>query len=177
MSGFSTGGEAPSREVFRRRSEDLAIPLKPMETQKRTTADLDKALEKLRQRDASPPQPQPTRAALERQPGQAPAASDTAGGRGKMNAYFAQIRARIKGQWAVPAAIIPKQHMEAIIDVQIVRSGAISHISFEKRSGNRYFDESALKAVRKASPFPPFPEGFPDAVIEVGVVFPSRELH
>ena len=94
-----------------------------------------------------------------------------------MHAYFAQIRARVKGQWAVPAAIIPKRDIKAIIAVQITRSGAIANISFEKRSGNRYFDESAMKAVRKASPFPPFPEGYPDGVIEVGIVFPSRELH
>ncbi len=94
-----------------------------------------------------------------------------------MQAYFAQIRARVKAQWAVPAALVPKQGIETIIDVQITRSGAIAALSFEKRSGNRYFDESAMKAVRKASPFPAFPEGYPDGVIEVGIVFPSRELH
>jgi TonB family protein len=49
-------------------------------------------------------------------------------------------------------------------------------LSFEKHSGNRYFDESAMKAIKKASPFPPFPDSIRDNNIDVGIRFHSMEF-
>jgi TonB family protein len=63
-----------------------------------------------------------------------------------------------------------------VIDVTILRSGAVTEVNFEKRSGNRYFDESAMKAIRKASPFPPLPMVIGDTSIQVGIRFHSSEL-
>ncbi len=174
-SEFTAPSVAPRMEVFRQRVAQTAIPLKPVEVAKKTPSDIDRAVENLRHRDNTPPSSAP--AAAERSTASPSNAPGHAGEGNKMQAYLAHIRARVKGQWAVPAASIPKRDIETIIDVQINRSGAITSISFEKRSGDRYFDESAMKAVRKASPFPPFPEGYTDRVIEVGIVFPSRELH
>jgi TonB family protein len=67
-------------------------------------------------------------------------------------------------------------NLVAVIDAKILRNGNVDDIGFEKRSGNRYFDESAIKAIRKASPFPPLPEWIKDNYIEVGVRFHSSEL-
>ena len=103
----------------------------------------------------------------------------TGGGEGKvkMDAYYAVIWSLIRSQWALPGDIVPRGNIEAIVHARILRSGAVTELSFEKRSGNRYFDESAMKAIQKANPFPPLPElGAGGESIELGIRFHSSEL-
>jgi TonB family protein len=66
--------------------------------------------------------------------------------------------------------------LETVIDVTILRNGAVMEVNFEKRSGNRYFDESAMKAIRKAAPFPPLPAWVGERSLDVGIRFHSSEL-
>jgi len=82
----------------------------------------------------------------------------------------------IKEKWALPEGILPGDNIEAILEAKILRNGSVSHLSFEKNSGNRYFDESAIKAIRKASPFPPLPEWLDKRYIDLGIRFHSSEL-
>ena len=92
------------------------------------------------------------------------------------NEYMAIISSRIKENWSLPPALMPNENIETIIDVKISRNGALEYIGLEKNSGNRYFDESALKAIKKSSPFPPFPFFVIDNYIEIGIRFHSAEL-
>ena len=90
--------------------------------------------------------------------------------------YIGVVWSRVKKNWTMPQALMPKENIETIIDVRISRSGALEHMGFEKRSGNRYFDDSALRAVKKSSPFPPLPYWVKDRNIEIGIRFHSAEL-
>ena len=76
----------------------------------------------------------------------------------------------------MPQSLMPEKDITTIIDVRISRSGALEYVDFEKRSGNRYFDDSALRAVKKSSPFPPLPYWIMDKRIEIGIRFHSAEL-
>jgi len=71
---------------------------------------------------------------------------------------------------------MPKNNVEAVIEVRIAKSGAVEHIGFEKRSGNSYFDESALRAVKKSTPFPPLGGWTSGRTVEIGIRFHSAEL-
>jgi len=51
------------------------------------------------------------------------------------------------------------QNLEVRIIIKILKSGEIRDIIFETRSGNRYLDESAKKAIKKANPLPELPAG------------------
>ncbi|MCP4671193.1 MAG: TonB family protein [Desulfobacula sp.] len=51
------------------------------------------------------------------------------------------------------------QNLEVRILVKILKSGVIRDIIYETRSGNRYLDESAKKAIKKANPLPQLPAG------------------
>ena len=93
------------------------------------------------------------------------------------NEYLSLIWARVKGNWTLPPALMPKENVETIIAVRISRSGALEHIEFEKSSGNRYFDDSALNAVKKSTPFPPLPSYIFGKQMEIGIRFHSSELH
>ncbi|PKN37078.1 MAG: hypothetical protein CVU62_10745 [Deltaproteobacteria bacterium HGW-Deltaproteobacteria-2] len=90
--------------------------------------------------------------------------------------YIGVVWSRVKKNWTMPQALMPKENIETIIDVKISRSGTLEYVGFEKRSGNRYFDDSALRAVKKSSPFPPLPYWIMDKNIEIGIRFHSEEL-
>jgi len=162
-----------------------AIPIRSLETRKKQDPTLDKAMEEIRKKAAAAGAKQPqakavpektekqdkggTAAGFASQPGTSE--MDT-----QMQAYYAAVWARIKGNWALPQGILRGEALEVIIDVTILRSGAVTQITFEKRSGNGYFDESAMKAIRKASPLPPLPAWIGGNQLEVGIRFHSSEL-
>lgn len=154
-----------------------SIPIHSLETRKKKDPDLEKAMENIRKKasaaDDTVKRPQ-TKSAPEKTAG---SVSQPGGGEtiGQLNAYYALIWSRIKGSWAFISPS-PGEVLETVIDVTILRSGAVTEVNFEKRSGNRFFDESAMKAIRKASPFPPLPMAIGETSIQVGIRFHSSEL-
>jgi len=166
-----------------------AVPIRTIETRKKRDPDLDKAMEEIRKKAAATGaagQPQPKAAAgkaektdkTERAAGQPgpPGQPGDAEMDAQMRAYYTMIWSRIKSNWALPQGILPSEVLEAVIDVTILRSGAVTDVNFEKRSGNSYFDESAMKAIRKASPLPPLPAWLGGSSIAVGIRFHSSAL-
>lgn len=83
-----------------------------------------------------------------------------------LDAYYKRIQDQIMEVWVFPK--INMKNLEATISITVMPNGAVIINRFEKPSGNRLFDRSALKAIHRASPMepPPFGEG-----IEVGVNF------
>lgn len=176
--------KADRREtVLKKTTEPVKpIPIHSIETRKKKDPDLEKAMEDIRKKASAADDSAKRSKAKTVQ--ENTASEKTAGlvsqpGDGEINArmhsYYALIWSRIKGSWTFISPS-PGEVLEAVIDVTILRSGAVSEVNFEKRSGNRYFDESAMKAIRKASPFPPLPMGIGDTSIQVGIRFHSSEL-
>ncbi|QTA87546.1 TonB family protein [Desulfonema magnum] len=76
--------------------------------------------------------------------------------------YKAQLRYHIEKNWAFAEHLAGgRSDLRAILAVKVLSDGNIADVWFEKKSGNRYLDESAYKAVRKSAPFPPLPGGEP----------------
>ncbi|TFG37701.1 MAG: TonB C-terminal domain-containing protein [Syntrophobacterales bacterium] len=94
----------------------------------------------------------------------------------KMRVYYSLVWSKVRENWALPEGILHDDNLVAVIGVKILRNGNVAEIDFEKKSGNRYFDESAVKAIRKAGPFPPLPDWVNESYIEVGVRFHSSDL-
>ena len=170
--------------VMKKQTEpDKSIPirsletLKKLETRKKKDPDIEKAMADIRKKasaaDDSFNRPQ-AKTAPEKTAGPDSQPGDGQMGT-RMHAYYALIWSRIKGSWAFISPL-PGEVLEAVIDVTILRSGAVTDVNFEKRSGNRYFDESAMKAIRKASPFPPLPMVIRGTSVQVGIRFHSSEL-
>ncbi len=88
----------------------------------------------------------------------------------KHKAYFALIRDRVQANWIYPENF-DNEKISVIVSIRIGRDGTLLKSWVEKGSGNRQFDESLLKAVRKASPFPPLPEDFTEDTLETGLRF------
>jgi TonB family protein len=147
---------------FVRRHTEASVPIRRIDRPQQQISSVDKAIEDIRKRTD-------TSTSTSGQVGEQETGA-------KITAYYALIWSRIKGQWALPPGILPRGNIEAIIHTRILKNGTVANVSFEKHSGNRYFDESAMKAIKKASPFPPLPAWMRDSSIEVGIRFHSSEL-
>jgi colicin import membrane protein len=74
--------------------------------------------------------------------------------------YKMVIGAAIEQNWAFNDVLAKMdQNLEVRILVKILKSGEIRDIIYETKSGNRYLDESAKKAIKKANPLPQLPAG------------------
>lgn len=152
--------------------EIASISSTPVKKEETSNLNIEKAIDAIRQKDPPPAEKSNTNASSASGETTIPQAQATA----RANEYIAVIWSRVKGNWTLPPALMPKENIETIIDVKISRNGTLEHMGFEKSSGNRYFDDSAIKAVKKSSPFPPLPSYISGNYIEIGIRFHSKEL-
>ena len=145
----------------------VSTPAKNQETNK---LNIEKAVSAIRQKERIKSNPTAVASAA------SPAKISESEVNAQTKEYIGVVWSRVKKNWTMPQALMPKENIETIIDVKILRSGALDYMGFEKRSGNRYFDDSALRAVKKSSPFPPLPYWIMDKSIEIGIRFHSEEL-
>ncbi len=94
----------------------------------------------------------------------------------RIDEYSRFVWAKIKKNWTLPPTMMPKDNVETIVEVRITRSGTLEYIDFEKRSGNTYFDESAMRAVKKSAPFPPLAGWVNSSFIDFGIRFHSEDF-
>ncbi len=94
--------------------------------------------------------------------------------------YYKQniIPNRINNNWAISEHLLGRRFgLEAIMVIKIMPNGQIADFWFEKKSGDRYLDESAERAVRKSNPLPPLPGDFTGSYYEVGLRFTPSGLN
>jgi TonB family protein len=90
----------------------------------------------------------------------------------KLNEYYSTIWAMIKKEWSLPENLPKgKTDLETVIVVVIEKDGSIQKSWFEKKSGNTLYDQMALRAIKKAEPFPPIPKELGDSPFELGIRF------
>ena len=70
-------------------------------------------------------------------------------------AYLDQVVSRIMAVWRLPEKLDGRK---VIVRMHLERSGRVSDVRVEKSSGDKKFDDSAIEAVRTASPFRSVPE-------------------
>jgi len=99
------------------------------------------------------------------------------GGYGQISdIYKAQISYQIERNWALPDSLAGGgRELRSVVMIRILPDGHIDKVWFEQESGNRVLDESAYKAVIKADPLPPLPQGLNEYVI--GLVFTPMGLN
>ncbi|MFC1488974.1 energy transducer TonB [Thermodesulfobacteriota bacterium] len=84
--------------------------------------------------------------------------------------YRIFIATDIQKNWAFSPLMAKGQtDLEALISFKVMPNGQIRDIQLDKRSGNRYLDESAKKAILKSNPVQPHPPGINKPYIMVGL--------
>ncbi len=91
-------------------------------------------------------------------------------------AYISEIWNRVKKAWQVPGGLANKKNLETVVIVKIRKDGRIVDVEIEKRSGNRIYDESALRTLRSVDPLPPFPQSLVGEYLEIGFRFLPGEV-
>jgi TonB family protein len=158
--------EAPSSIIIRRKIISIApIPVKNQEMKK---FNIEKAVSAIRQNQQDKPKTSAAASVA------GPAKMSESEVNAQTKEYVGVVWSRVKKNWTMPQVLLPKENIETIIDVKISRSGALEYVGFKKRSGNRYFDDTALRAIRKSNPFPPLPN-FMDN--EFSIRFPSEKFY
>ncbi len=161
---------------------DLHIPVRKSQPLRKETAAVGAAIESIKKKVAATPVTEPivppasgSGAATAKDP-QPVTSADHPELNLQMKVYYSVVWSAIKEQWALPEGILNNTILETIIEATILQDGTVEHLSFERRSGNRYFDESALKAIKKVGKFPPFPEWLNKKYIDLGIRFRSSEF-
>lgn len=86
----------------------------------------------------------------------------------ELKAYFDRIHKAIRESWSLPAGLSNKG-FKTVLSIHVLRDGTIESLWIEQGSGNRYYDESAIRAINKITPLPPLPKGWKDNYIDLGL--------
>ncbi|HEY7677505.1 MAG TPA: TonB family protein [Candidatus Methylomirabilis sp.] len=69
--------------------------------------------------------------------------------------YFARIQDKVSAFW-MPGALGDREVI-VLVGIRLLHSGQVREITIERSSGDRGFDDAAIRALRQALPLPPFP--------------------
>jgi len=163
------------KKVERRKDQELVSSSiddlrKKMEAERKSREErVSKLREEITSRSAAKPEPKAA-------PPKPQAAGQTpAGGAPKVDlekkypAYYGLLKERINENWSYPERV--KDNIEILVSLKIARTGKLLDVSIDKSSGNQAFDDSLLKAVKKAAPFPPLPVDMEENPLDIGLRF------
>jgi TonB family protein len=80
--------------------------------------------------------------------------------------YLQQVQRKVTEKWVQPNQTTGPG-LRVVVLFEIARDGQVTNSKVEQTSGNSWYDQSALRAVVEANPFPPLPEGFPGKSLRV----------
>lgn len=109
-----------------------------------------------------------------------PGGAGTGTGMGKqgyspLDIYKMALQTAIEQNWVFNDMLARMdQHLEVRVMIKILKSGEIRDIAYETKSGNRYLDESARKALKRANPLPKLPAGMTS--YDLVVIFTPKGL-
>jgi len=92
----------------------------------------------------------------------------------QMKMYLNQVRERIESALVWPSAMDADENWITQASVRIAREGKIVKFNIEKTSGNSFFDDAVLRAIKKADPLPPLPESYRESALEILCAFHSK---
>jgi len=88
--------------------------------------------------------------------------------------YLRQIQQKVSERWRAPAGA-GATGQRSVVLFEILRDGRIKDPVVEQTSGDSLFDQSALRAIMEASPFPPLPQDFKASSLRVHFGFVPGE--
>jgi TonB family protein len=90
--------------------------------------------------------------------------------------YLNLLRTKISDAWDPPASrLLAGRANQVIIRFYLSRDGTASELEIEVVSGVPGLESSARRAVQRAQPFPPLPQGYPEDSVVIAVRFTVSE--
>lgn len=154
---------------------DIVEKVKKKEIDKESLNRLQKALEEIRKKIALDEIKKKVsiREKVEEKPPIAPLSNGPLESKPELkNIYGKIVESKIKEVWTIPENLVKEiVDLETIIIIIIDKDGRVQKSWFEKRSGNAFYDQSAMRAIKKAEPLPPIPIELNKETIEFGIRF------
>ncbi len=91
--------------------------------------------------------------------------------------YYASIFAHLHQYWALPDVKPWDPELTAVVVIVISKNGRIINHSFEKRSGDRVFDQFVSRTIQEANPLPSIPAALKKQKYTLGLRFKPGEIH
>ena len=80
--------------------------------------------------------------------------------------YMNALKRKINENWSPPGAGFA-QKRELLVVFTIQRDGSVRGAEIEQSSGDAFYDQAAIRSVRRATPFPPLPPGYPEENMKI----------
>jgi len=90
--------------------------------------------------------------------------------------YFSSIFEHLHQYWALPEIKQWDPQLTAIVVITIARNGQIINHKFEKRSGDRIFDQFVSRTIQDANPLPPIPRALKEQQYTLGLRFKPGKI-
>ncbi len=87
--------------------------------------------------------------------------------------YFRTVQQKVKDAWTFPGG---SNDLSADVEFSIGADGALNGVKIAKSSGDSAFDESVIRAIRRAAPFPAPPDRYRSQFSDVVSTFKLGEL-
>ncbi len=91
--------------------------------------------------------------------------------------YYASIFAHLHQYWALPDIKPWDPELTAVVVIVISKDGRIINHSFEKRSGDKVFDQFVSRTIQEANPLPSIPAALKQQKYTLGLRFKPGEIH
>jgi len=149
----------------------VALRKKPVKediiSERQVRKKIESSIEKLRKKVETEEKPKVTEEVAQIAPKPSRAVIDM-----RLRAYYNSIWQRIKEEWILAGSLLDESEgWETVIVIKVQRDGGIVESWFEKKSGSSVYDESAMRAIKKANPLPPLPQELEEDVLEIGIRF------
>ncbi len=73
------------------------------------------------------------------------------------NPYIALVQRLISEHWSAPQVGMSGEQFHVIVKFRLDKTGQVSGVVVERKSGNEYYDLAAIRAVQSTKALPPFP--------------------
>ena len=167
------------KTLDRRKMIDQAVSGVQKKVEKSKTDSVNQAIAALKKKVAqteanTAPTDQTARAATGAAGAGVPGATGPGGKRALdlIDIYKIEVAFQVERHWAFSEQLAGDgRALQASLVFRVLPSGEVSDIGFTERSGNSYLDESAYKAIVKASPVSPHPAGTRAMYVTVALRF------
>ncbi len=85
--------------------------------------------------------------------------------------YFSSIFGHLHQYWSLPEIKQWDPQLQAVVVITIAQNGRIMNHTFEKRSGDRVFDQFVSRTIQDANPLPAIPRALRKEQFSLGLNF------
>jgi colicin import membrane protein len=90
--------------------------------------------------------------------------------------YNSSIGGKLMAHWALPEIKTWNPNLSAHVIIHIAKNGRIISHSFEKRSGDRVFDQFVSRTIQEVNPLPPIPAAMRVSQHSIGLRFKPGQI-